>query len=126
EPPELVDRLLDHSLRAGEVGDVLAICGCLAACGFDLLDDLLRRCGVLPLAGERRTEVVDDHVRAGLGECERVRAADAAAGPGDDRDLARETRHVRENTRPGRGAHRRSYRVPPAAAMSGCQTQRGR
>ena len=78
-----------------EVGDVLAVRGRLAAGGLDLLDDLLRRRVVVALARERAAEVVDDDLRAGLGERERVRAADPAAGTGDDRDLPLEVRHVR-------------------------------
>ena len=95
EPAERVDRVLDEAAGAGEVGDVLAVGDGLAARGLDLGDDLLRRRQVGALAGERAAEVVDDDLRAGRGERERVRAADAAPGAGDDRDLAREVRHRR-------------------------------
>jgi len=45
EAAELVERLLHEPLRAGEVGDVLAVRRRFAAGGADLLDDLLRRAG---------------------------------------------------------------------------------
>src|SRR4029079_14132286 len=53
---------------------------------------------VVALTRERGAEVVDDDLRPRVRERERVRAADAAAGTGDDRNLAREVRHLRENT----------------------------
>ena len=53
---------------------------------------------VVALAGQRAAEVVDDDVRARLGEGQRVRPADAAPGAGDDRDLAREHSACVENT----------------------------
>src|SRR5205823_6741628 len=93
EAPEVVDRLTLYPLRAREVGDVLAVRDRFAARGFDLLDDLLRRRVVVPFAGERRAEVVDDDLRAGFRECECVSAADPAPRAGDDRDLAGQVRH---------------------------------
>ena len=74
---------------AGEVGDVLAVRDRLAAERLDLADDVVRRPLARALAGERRAEVVDDDLRAGARERERVLAADPAPGAGDDRDLAR-------------------------------------
>jgi hypothetical protein len=100
EAAELVERLLDHPLGAGEVGDVLRICSGFSAGGFDLDDDLLRRRVVVAFARERGTEVIDDDVRAGLRQRKRVRPADAASGAGDNRNLPREIRHLRENTSP--------------------------
>ena len=114
EAAEVVDRLCDHPFRAGEVGHVLVVRGSLAPGGSDLVDDLLRGRCVVTLAGELAAEVVDDHRRARGGERERVRAADAAAGAGDDRDLAREVGH-----------RAREYVCLPAAAMSWCQTPFG-
>ena len=45
------------------------------------------------LAGEPAAEVVDDDLRAGGRERERVRAADAAPGAGDDRDFSAQIWH---------------------------------
>src|SRR5262249_13200355 len=60
----------------------------------NLLRDLLRRRRVLALPGQRAAEVVDEHLRAGPGQRQRVLAADPAPGAGDDRDLSREIRHA--------------------------------
>jgi hypothetical protein len=56
----------------------------------DLVDDLLRRRDVAPLARERNTEVVDDDLRPGLGQGERVLASDPAPRARDDRDFSLE------------------------------------
>ena len=89
EAAEALDRRLHHAFGAGEVGDVLAVRDRLAAERLDLADDVVRRPFARALAGERRAEVVDDDLRAGARERERVLAADPAPGAGDDRDLAR-------------------------------------
>ncbi len=60
----------------------------LATGGGDLVDDGLCRSVRATLAVDRTAEVVDDDQRAALGEVEGVRATEAAAGAGDDRDLA--------------------------------------
>jgi len=58
-----------HQLaRLREVGDVGAVRDRLAAGGLDFLDDLLGGREVVPLAGERAAEVIDDELRAGPGE----------------------------------------------------------
>jgi hypothetical protein len=44
-------------------------------------------------SSQRAAEVVDDDLGSCAGERERVLAADAASGPGDDCDLAVERRH---------------------------------
>ena len=54
-------------------------------------DHLVGRRLARPLAGERDAVVVDDDLGAVAGQLERVGAADAAAGAGDDRDAALET-----------------------------------
>ena len=89
---ELVDRLLDHPLRAGEVGDVLAVRDRFAAERLDLADDVVSRAFVRAFAGERGAEVVDDDLRA-RARAQRVLAADSTAGAGDDRDLPTQIGH---------------------------------
>ena len=46
-------------------------------------------------AGDRAAEVVDDDLGAVVGEHDRLAAADAVAGSGDDRHLAVEHAHLR-------------------------------
>ena len=53
----------------------------------------------MPSPASDAAEVVDDELGSGLGESECVLTPDPAPGPGDDRDLPREIRHVGENTR---------------------------
>ena len=60
----------------------------------DLGDDLLRGPGVGPFPGVAAAEVVDDDAGALLGEQQRVLAADAAPGAGDDGDAAFQCSHV--------------------------------
>src|SRR5262249_27547951 len=60
----------------------------LAAGALDLVDHRLRRSGVGAGALEARTDVADDDARPFLRQQERNGAADAAAGAGDDCDLA--------------------------------------
>jgi hypothetical protein len=88
-----VDRALHHLLGRAEVRDVGVARNRLAAAGHDLVDDLLRRGRVLPFAGERAAEVVDDDTRSARRQFERVLAADPAAGAGHDRNLPLERRH---------------------------------
>ena len=97
EASEVIERLPDEPRGAGEVGDVLAVRGRLAALCLDLVDDLLRGGVVVPLAGERGAEIVDDDLRACLGERERVCAADPSPGARDDRDLPRQIWHRGES-----------------------------
>ena len=99
EAPERVDGGLHHLACLREVCDVGAVRDRLAAGCLDLLDDLLRGGEVVPLAGERAAEIVDDELGARLRERERVAAPDPAPGAGDDCDLPRERWHVGENTR---------------------------
>ena len=77
-------------LSAGELRE--AITGPAAVVGLKfeegvidaLVHDLLGRRDVAAGAVDRSAEVVDDHLRTVAGEAERVLAADAAAGAGDD------------------------------------------
>ena len=69
----------------------------LAAGGLDLVDDLLRRRRVEPpVPSTEPPRSLTTIERAPRGQLERVGAAEAAAGAGDDRDLAVEAdvRHV--------------------------------
>jgi hypothetical protein len=65
ETAERLDRLVDNSLRAGEIGDVLPVRDRLAAERLDLGRDLMRGAGIGALAADRRAEVVDDDARTG-------------------------------------------------------------
>ena len=86
---ERVDGGLDDGLAALGRGDGVVVGHGLAAGRLDLVDDLSARPRRRTAgAVDRAAEVVDDDQRAALGEQERVGAAEAAAGAGDDRDLA--------------------------------------
>src|SRR5262249_27286162 len=73
------ERLADHALGAGELGDVVGVGRGLATGGADLVHDLVgracRRAGAVACAAE----VVDDDLRAVRRQHERVLAADATA-----------------------------------------------
>ena len=71
-----------------EVGDVGAVRDSLAAERLDYVDDLLGRAESTHPRPHRRAEVVDDDLGALAGELERVLAAEAAAGSGDDGDAS--------------------------------------
>ena len=79
---------LDHVLGGGEVGDVVVVRDRLAAGRNDLVHHRLGRCRVRALAGERAAQVVDDDLRAGLGQGQSVLAADPPARAGDQRNLS--------------------------------------
>ena len=72
-------------------GDGVAIGDRLATRRRDLVDDELRRADICAGAVDGAAEVVDDHEGASRREEEGVLLAEAAAGPGDDRNLAVET-----------------------------------
>ena len=93
ETSERLDRIGDHALGGGEVGDVFMAHSGFAAGRGDLVGDLLRRRVVVTLARQRDAEVVDDDLRARSRKCERVLAADPATGAGDDRNLSVQGRH---------------------------------
>ena len=71
-----------------EVGDAVVVGDGLAAAALDDVDDLVGGRLVGTLAGDRAAEVVDDDLGAVVGEHDRLAPPDAAAGTGDDRDLA--------------------------------------
>ena len=93
EAAERVDGLLHHALGARPGRDAVVVRLGAAARRDDLVDDLLRGRRVGAVAAGAAAEVVDDD-RGALGrEQQRVTAADAAPGAGDDRDLAVEQTH---------------------------------
>jgi len=94
ESPERLDRGVDEPLRTGELRHVLAVGHGLAAERLDLGDDAVRRVGVGAFSRQRGPEIVDDDLRSGAGEGQRVLAADPAPRPGDDRDLPFQVRHA--------------------------------
>ena len=84
EAAEQVDRLLHQRLGAVERRHVGVVGDRHAAGRGDLVDHRLGRPGVAAGAVARAAEVVHQHVGAVRGEQQRVLAADAPAGAGDD------------------------------------------
>ena len=112
----LVQRGPDQAVRAFARRDAVVIRGRLAARRFDVGDGLVSHLAALAAAMAVRPEIVHHHLRAFVREGERVLAADAAAGSGDDRDLPlQETRH---------GCLRRKWRCLAGAANGGNDRQR--
>ena len=94
EPAEFVDRPARRGRpRPRKVATSSPLATACTARGDDLVDDGLRGRVSRAAAFDRGAEVVDDHAGAVLGEQACVPAADAAAGAGDDRDLALENAH---------------------------------
>ena len=95
---EVLDRGLDHALRARRIGDAVAVGHGLAAESRDLLANLLRRSrAAAALAVHCAAEIVDDHVGAFPGRQQRHLAADAAARAGDQDGFA--LQHVRHDSK---------------------------
>jgi len=84
---EGVARGLDDGVGVLRLGDRQRAGDRLAAALGDLVDHGLRRTGVRAGAIEARADVVDHDARAFARQQQRDRAADAAAGAGDDRNL---------------------------------------
>jgi len=84
-------------LRALEVGDAVVVGDGFAAALLDDVDDLVGGALVGSFAGDGATEVVDDHLGPVVGEHDRLAAANAVAGTGDDGDFAVEPPYGREN-----------------------------
>ena len=84
QPAEGVDGLAHDGLAAVPGADVVGVGDRGTARRRDLVDHLLGRAGVAPRSVAGTTDVVHDDLRAVLREQERVLAADAAAGTGDD------------------------------------------
>jgi hypothetical protein len=88
EASERVDGLRDHAAGAREVADVAVACNGLTARGDDLVDNLLGRRRLQARAVEIDVEIVDDYLRALLGEQQRVLASKPVSGAGDERDAS--------------------------------------
>src|SRR5262249_23301350 len=82
-------------LGAVEVRDVVVVGDRLAAPALDDVDDLVGGALVGAFAGYRDAEVVDDDLRALVGQLDGLAPPDAVAGAGDDRDLAVQQPHLR-------------------------------
>ncbi len=85
EPAELLDRGVHDRLRGLDLGAVADREHRRAAGRDDLVDD--------GLAG-RLVDLADDDAGALAGELDRLTAAEAASGAGDDRDLAVQESHA--------------------------------
>ena len=83
-PPKVSTACCDQALGAVPVRDVVGVGDGLAAHGDDLVDDVVRRTGRRARAVHRAAEVVDDDLGPVFGQHQRVLAADAATGAGDD------------------------------------------
>ena len=88
DPPETVDRLLDHPLRGAEAHDAVEVGLRLAARIANRAHRLEGGGPVLAVAGGGATRIVHDHLRAVRSEHLRDLGADAAPGAGDQRDLS--------------------------------------
>jgi hypothetical protein len=86
---------VDQALGAVPARDVVGVCRGLAAGLLDLVHQLLRRARGRAGAVARAAEVVDDDLRAALGEQQRVLAADAPARTGDRDDASFHSGHAR-------------------------------
>ena len=92
EPSEGVERLLDHALASGHVGDRVVVGDSIAAGVLDRGHDLVGGCRLaVEFAALRAAVVVDHDLRALGGEQEGVSASDSASGAGHDRDAAFES-----------------------------------
>jgi hypothetical protein len=94
EPAERLDRLVDHVLGAGEVGDVVVVGDGLATLLLDERGHLLGGAGVGALTGRGPAEVVHHDLGALRRELQRLAPPDAMTRAGDDRDLAVEHPHA--------------------------------
>ncbi len=92
EIAEGFDGGVDEPLAALPVAHVIGIGQSLAAHLLDLVDDLLRRAAVVTRPVDGAAEVVHDDLGALAGKEQRVLAADAATGAGDDGRLVRPMR----------------------------------
>ena len=95
EVAEGLDRGVDQALRAFPGRDVVAVGDRLATHAADLLDHLLGRTEIAAGAVHVAAEVVDHDLAPWLGQAQRVLAADAPAGAGDDGHPAITESHLR-------------------------------
>jgi hypothetical protein len=85
---ERVHGLLDQIGHTGVIGDRAAIGDGFAAGGLDLGHHFFRRFGIAAAAVQRSTQIVDHNLGAAPRQLQRMTAAQSAASPGDDGDLA--------------------------------------
>jgi hypothetical protein len=86
DPAEAVDRRLHYLLGAVPLGDAVVVRHRLAARRLDLVADLLCGSGVRSLAFHRAAEVVYYNLRSTARKKKGVSAAEASAGPGNNRN----------------------------------------
>ncbi len=94
EVAEGLDRLVDEPFGAVPVRDVVEVGDSRSAGCLDLVNDLLRGRCVRTGAVGAPAQVVHDDLGPFGREQQRVRAADAASGPGHDRDATIEFAHA--------------------------------
>src|SRR5439155_7248217 len=123
EPAELVQRAPDEPVSPFARGHAVVVRYGVSALALDLGDHLVRHLRTLAAAVAIAAEIVHHDLGALAGEEQRVLAADAAARPGDDRDLALEQTHA--DLLLGRGAsstsevpERRGCRAPHEHRMT--------
>ena len=87
DPPERVECRLHDRLSTFGGGHAFDVGHRLAAEGDDLVDDLLRGAGGTTRPVDQAAEVVDHEASTSSGEFERMAAAEAVAGTGDDGDF---------------------------------------
>ena len=127
EVAERLDRRVDEALGALPVGDVVAVGDGLAAERLDLGDDLVGRAVVGAGAVVGAAAVVDDDLGPFGGEQQGVLAAEAAPGPGDDRDAPFESIPSPRSFRsPGGNLTNRGSRVRAQPSVVGSRRVRGR
>src|SRR2546430_16165751 len=102
--PEGLDSGVDQLLPALPVGHVVGVGDGLATGGLDLVNDLLGGGAVVSGAVHRAAQIVDDDLCALLGEEQRVLAADAAPGAGDDGNASVQCTHESSRTESGKSA----------------------
>src|SRR6185312_10987331 len=83
----LAHHLVDHVRNARVIRDASAVGDRFTTGRRDLLHHCFGGGAVAARAVDRTAEVVDHDLRAAMGELERMRTAQTAAGPGDDGNL---------------------------------------
>jgi hypothetical protein len=90
---KLFHRLVDHLLGLVIFRDVAIVSHSMTARGLDFINDLLRGRGILPLACERNTQVVDDDRCTFACQRHCHAAPDPSPGARDERCLAIQFSH---------------------------------
>ena len=87
DPPEGIERLLDHAVRRRPVGHAVAVGACLATGRPNLIHHGLSPRAILAFARHARAQVIDQHPCALGCQGQRKLTANAATGPGDQHHL---------------------------------------